>query len=145
MVAMFLESHAFSRSGVLNIVFNDVILLRICELYNLYVESLQISQTMLCYVSSRAPDSCSTPAAIRAKMLVIGELQGPLTVAFSRKLVSKHHIVSMSHTCLIGVIDLAGLFVPQQARPVGKWKTILPGAESFTNTNRCRSLSGSYC
>lgn len=51
-----------------------------------------------------------------------------------------HHIVS-THDFLIGVIDLAGLFVPKQARPVGKSKTTLLSAEGFTNTNRCGSLS----
>lgn len=44
--------------------------------------------------------------------MVIGELQGPSTVNIRRKLVPKHHIVSMSHIFLVGVIDLAGLFVP---------------------------------
>lgn len=52
-----------------------------------------------------------------------------------------HHIVSTSHIFLIGVIDLAGLFVPKQARPVGKSKTTLLSAEGFTNTNSCCSLS----
>lgn len=65
---------------------------------------------------------CETPSDIRAKMMVIGELQGPLLVSVRCKLVLMHHIVS-THDFLIGVIDLAGLFVPKQARPVGKSKT----------------------
>jgi hypothetical protein len=44
-----------------------------------------------------------------------------------------HHTVSI-YKFLIGVIDLAGLFVPKQARPVGKSKTTLLSADSFTNT-----------
>lgn len=67
---------------------------------------------MVCVASSRAYVSNETPTAIRAKMMVVGELQGPLTVTGSRKLVLKHHIVSASHIFLVGVIDLAGLFVP---------------------------------
>lgn len=67
---------------------------------------------MLCLVSSRVHDNFSVADIIRAKMLVTGELQGPFTLAISCKLVRKHHIRGISHTFLIGVIDLAGLFVP---------------------------------
>lgn len=67
---------------------------------------------MLCFVSSRVHESITVPAIIRAKMLVTSELQGPFSVIISCKLVRKHHIVSISHIFLIGVIDLAGLFVP---------------------------------
>lgn len=66
----------------------------------------------MCVTSSRAYICFGTPTAIRAKTMVVGELQGPLTVTGSRKLVLKHHIVSTSHIFLVGVIDLAGLFVP---------------------------------
>lgn len=91
-------------------------------------------------MSSRAYNLCKTPEAIRAKMLVIGELQGPLAINISLKHVPKHHIVSVSYVFLIGVIDLAGLFVPKQARPVGKLKRLVLSAQSFSNTNCCCQL-----
>lgn len=92
--------------------FYDVILIRTGELCNLVVDSSQIQWIMVCVVSSRADLSRVPPTAIRAKMMAIGELQGPLTVTGSCKLVLKHYIVSTTHICPIGVIDLAGLFVP---------------------------------
>lgn len=67
---------------------------------------------MECFVSSQLTKSCKTSIDIRAKTTVIGELQGPLTVMISCKHVLMHHIVSTSHMFLVGVIDLAGLFVP---------------------------------
>lgn len=67
---------------------------------------------MLCFVSSCVHESFAVAATIRAKMLAIGELQGPFSESLSRKVAYKHHIVSMSQIFLIGVIDLAGLFVP---------------------------------
>lgn len=67
---------------------------------------------MLCFVLSREHESITVPVTIRAKMLVKSELQGPLAIIISCILVRKHHIVSISHIFLIGVIDLAGLFVP---------------------------------
>lgn len=67
---------------------------------------------MECFVSSRMTKLYETFSDIRAKTTVTGELQGPLTVAISCKHVLMHHIVSRSHMFLVGVIDLAGLFVP---------------------------------
>lgn len=43
-------------------------------------------------------------------------------------------IVSLSYIFLVGVIDLAGLFVPKQARPVGKWKRSQQSAAGFPYT-----------
>lgn len=67
---------------------------------------------MKCLTSLRMTKLYKTPSDIRAKTTVTGELQGPLTVMISCKLVLTHHIVSTSHMFLVGVIDLAGLFVP---------------------------------
>lgn len=63
-------------------------------------------------MSSQITKSCEMSSDIRAKTTVTGELQGPLTVMISCKLVLTHHIVSTTHMFLVGVIDLAGLFVP---------------------------------
>lgn len=67
---------------------------------------------MECFVSSQMTDTYKKSSDIRAKTTVTGELQGPLTEMISCKVVLMHHIVSTSHMFLVGVIDLAGLFVP---------------------------------
>lgn len=95
----------------------------------------------MCQVLSLARKFCETPSDIRAKMMVIGELQGPLLVIARYKPSLCTTLSVGTHDFLIGVIDLAGLFVPKQARPVGKSKTTLLSAEGFTNTNCCGRLS----
>lgn len=66
---------------------------------------------MLCLASSRELGPV-TAAAVRAKMLVTDELQGPFSVTSGRQVAPERLSAGKSHVFLVGVIDIAGLFVP---------------------------------